>query len=260
MLTARRVGATSLPRHDMNATGTYYSLIAMDIERYSSRSNLRQRLLRQELHKVLNSTLETLGLSFESTPKSDRADGYLLAIPTTTPRIAIAQYFVEGLRAALIQQAGPQEVQMRLRVALHSGEVDPDGGALVGSEANYACNLVELPTLRKVLAASTQASIALAASDYWYRSVVAANRETLKASEYGQLQFRDKCGQLDRAWLHVSGYVEPPGLDADAEDDSQRQKPSPPPSRIAFHGAVTTNNVIAGDQHNYGVGKTWRND
>ena len=79
-----------------------------------------------------------------------------------------------GLLAAAVSRhnaacAGPE--QMRLRVALHAGEVYRDAHGVAGSAVNHAIRLAEAPALRSALAASPGV-LAVIVSDWLFSEVV----------------------------------------------------------------------------------------
>ena len=79
-----------------------------------------------------------------------------------------------GLLAAAVSRhnagcAGPE--QMRLRVALHAGEVYRDAHGVAGSAVNHAFRLAEAPALRSALAASPGV-LAVIVSDWLFSEVV----------------------------------------------------------------------------------------
>lgn len=90
---------------------------------------------------------------------------------------------------------------MRMRMALHAGEVSFDGRNWVGSELNTVCRLVDLSQLRKALVADPEAQLALCVSDLWFHTVV-RHHPALVDRAYTPIMFTAKelAGQ---AWVHV---------------------------------------------------------
>ena len=91
------------------------------------------------------------------------------------PKTRLVTSLPVGLVAAVTRHNAGCAVpeRMRLRVALHAGEVYHDAHGVAGTAINHAFRLVEAPALRSALDASPGV-LALIVSDWLYDEVVTA--------------------------------------------------------------------------------------
>ncbi|MFI6099362.1 hypothetical protein ACIA8G_27725 [Lentzea sp. NPDC051213] len=182
----------------------------MDIERYGSRSDADQRWLRQQMYDVLQSALSDAGIDWNTCTTADRGDGVMLLVPPEVPKIDLTDTFVERLGRELARYArrATEQVGMRIRLALHFGEVGQDERGWVGSDLNTAFRLVDLQAARDALRAAPEAHLVVVVSDPWYRSVV--NQDPVLVSHFGFRKIPFEAKEIsDRAWLHVRVPQEP---------------------------------------------------
>ena len=151
------------------------AIMVVDVERFGDpgRTNLNQLAVRDGLYKALTQAFGQSGIAWQNCVSEDRGDGALILIPPEVPK-AYLVISLPGMLAAAVSRhnaecAGPE--QMRLRVALHAGEVYRDAHGVAGSAVNHAFRLAEAPALRSTLAASPGA-LAVIVSDWLFSEVV----------------------------------------------------------------------------------------
>ena len=151
------------------------AIMVVDVERFGdpARTNLNQLAVRDGLYKALTRAFEESGIEWGSCVSEDRGDGALILVPPQVPKAYLVTSF-PGLLAAAVSRhnaacAGPE--QMRLRVALHAGEVYRDAHGVAGAAVNHAIRLAEAPALRSALAASPGV-LAVIVSDWLFSEVV----------------------------------------------------------------------------------------
>jgi hypothetical protein len=194
----------------------YHVIVVVDIEGFGSRSNPVQLWLRGHLYRVLQEAFEAAGVALdEAPPPQDRGDGAFWLLHGSVPKEDLTDLFINRLHAGLRMYAmvAGEAAGMRLRVALHAGEVGWDGRGWVGKDLNTACRIVDSDALRKALAAAApRAALALAVSRQWYDSVVRDEPGAIDRSTYRPVRFKIK--ELDDViWIRVPGFDSPPGLD-----------------------------------------------
>jgi hypothetical protein len=110
----------------------------------------------------------------------DRGDGVLVLVPPEVPKGRLVSNLLTRLDVALathnaaVKRADPDRpaaTQVRLRVAVHAGEVTFDGHGVVGAAVDHTFRLAEAPPLKSALAASTGAC-ALITSAWFFDEVV----------------------------------------------------------------------------------------
>jgi hypothetical protein len=134
------------------------AIMVVDVERFGDpdRTNLNQLAVRDGLYTALMQAFEGSGIGWERCVSEDRGDGALILVPPEVPKACLVTG-LPGLLAAAVSRhnagrAGPE--QMRLRMAVHAGEVYRDAHGVAGSAVNHAFRLAEAPALRSALAAS----------------------------------------------------------------------------------------------------------
>jgi hypothetical protein len=103
------------------------AIMVVDVERFGdpARTNLDQLAVRDALYKALARAFGKSGISWGSCAREDRGDGALILIPPEVPKTRLVTGLPDRLAAAVSRHDGRCGVheRMRLRVALHAGEV-----------------------------------------------------------------------------------------------------------------------------------------
>ncbi|MEW2631155.1 hypothetical protein AB0903_05730 [Streptomyces sp. NPDC048389] len=199
----------------MRPKSQHYSILVVDIAEFGCRANPLQLWLRERLYALTEAAFAETGLDHRSAPQpSDRGDGFFWLLPGTFDRTDLTGRFVEVLNHRLRDHArtSSEEGALRLRVALHQGDVARDGHGWAGEELNTACRLVDIAPLRTALASGTRAGLALAVSAEWHRQIVRHDDPSVASETFRRVAFDAKEIQGASAWIRVPGYDAPPGL------------------------------------------------
>jgi class 3 adenylate cyclase len=151
------------------------AIVVVDVERFGDpdRTNLNQLAIRDGLYRALIHAFGGSGIGWDSCVSEDRGDGALILIHAEVPKAYLVTS-LPGLLAAAVSRhnaACARPEQMRLRMALHAGEVYRDAHGVVGSAVNHAFRLAEAPALRSALAASPGV-LAVMVSEWLFSEVV----------------------------------------------------------------------------------------
>ncbi|MFJ3303713.1 hypothetical protein ACIPSA_11395 [Streptomyces sp. NPDC086549] len=221
----------------MRAKARHYSIVVVDIERFGSRTNPVQQWLRDRLYELVDEALDETGVDRAAAPPpSDRGDGFFWLLPGDVDKVDLTGRFVGLLHDKLRAHSMTSNAEgaMRLRVALHSGDVAWDGRGWQGEELNTACRLVDLPALRAVLTEAVRAQVALAVTGDWYRRVIQQDYPEVERAAFRRVPFDAKEIRGESAWIRVPGYDTPPGTpppdesDGDGPDDLGPRQPGGP--------------------------------
>ena len=151
------------------------AILIVDVENFSdpNRTNTHQLAIRETVYKVLQQSFAKASISWAKCVTEDRGDGVLILIPPTVPKSLLVEKLPAHLAEMLVQHnAGcPAQLRIRLRVALHAGEVHSDAHGYAGTSINRAFRLIEAPASRAALRQSSGA-VALVVSDWFYDEVV----------------------------------------------------------------------------------------
>jgi hypothetical protein len=213
----------------MRPKAQHYSILVVDIEKFGRRANPVQLWLRERLYALVESAFEESGIDHHSGPQpSDRGDGFFWLLPGTVDKTDLTGRYVDLLHQRLREHArtSSEEGAMRLRVALHHGDVARDERGWVGEELNTACRLADISPLRAALAAAQRAGLALAVSADWHRQVVRHDDPSVACETFRRAPFDAKEIQGAHAWIRVPGYDAPPGV-PDLGDAAPEGGPGP---------------------------------
>jgi tetratricopeptide (TPR) repeat protein len=220
--------------------------------------------VRDGLYSVVKDSFTTAGISWSSAYKEDRGDGVMIVVE---PAVAKG-LFVEALPQALVAALQDHNVshraeeQIRLRMALHAGEIHYDTHGVVGRAVNLAFRLGDSQTFRDVMTA-TDEPLAVITSEWFFDEVV---WHSSVAADYHQLRISAK--EVDTAaWLcfpatgaRPAELVAPPG-----DRSVPRQLPMRSPqfvgreaeiARLTASLADTGTVVITAIDGTAGIGKT----
>ncbi|TDC81972.1 tetratricopeptide repeat protein [Actinomadura sp. 7K507] len=145
----------------------------MDVQGYGGRTNPDQLTVRRGLFEALSEALAGSGVPEVSFESEDRGDGALIIVHPDVPKERLAGPFPPKLAAALERHNGsaPPGARIKIRVALHAGEVLYDAHGVTGSAIVTACRLLDADPLKDALRDSPGA-VGLIASDWFYQEVV----------------------------------------------------------------------------------------
>ncbi|NKZ03912.1 tetratricopeptide repeat protein [Actinomadura latina] len=156
-----------------SSPAVHRSILCVDVERFGGRTNPEQIRTRAALYQALRDALAESGVPAESCYCEDRGDGAMILVGPDVPKERLAGPFPAALAALLQRHNGsaPPGTHLRIRVAVHAGEVLYDGHGVAGCSINTAFRLLEADSLKDALRGSPGV-LALIASDWFYDEVV----------------------------------------------------------------------------------------
>jgi class 3 adenylate cyclase len=208
----------------------YFSIVAFDIERLAADSRTVPDATHERVFALVEEALAASMIPADEVHAGECGDGGFLLIGAGVAKSDIGESFIRNLNTGLHRHAflTGRPTDIRLRVALHAGDVARDARGWVGNELNTAFRLVDAPALRAAMTAADKAHMAVVVSWTWYDAVVWHQRGGIDRSTYRRvpLDLRDK---RTTAWIHVPGYLVPPvgGL-PEEEAPGRRQRPDMP--------------------------------
>jgi tetratricopeptide (TPR) repeat protein len=151
------------------------AILCVDVEGFGdhSRTNPDQLAVRDGLYRALRTAFAMSGVRLGDCYHEDRGDGVLLLVPPTVPKNLLVTDVPKALAAALDEhnRAHEREARIRLRLAIHAGEVHRDEHGVAGTAINFAFRLLEAERLKQALAASTGV-LAMIASQWFFEEVI----------------------------------------------------------------------------------------
>jgi hypothetical protein len=207
----------------------YRTIIALDVEGSTTRTNRDKRELRRGLYGLTEQALETAGIVDKHLePKADRGDGVMILIrpDDEVPKTTFLERLIPVLTRLLHEHnaaAVRPELQLRLRAVIHAGEIHEDANGFYGDDIDTAFRLLEAPRLKRALKEAPGSPLILVVSDEVFHSVV--EQEHPDADRFRPL-VRVRVGRrIRRGWVSVPA-LEPLKPPAAGRRDPSRLAPA----------------------------------
>jgi len=190
---------------------SYFTIVVADIEKFGQRDNVIQNHLRKAFYRVTQESFEAAGVSWATVQVGDRGDGALFLVPAEVPKAQLVDAFVSHIHMSLSHhnRQSSSSAQMRMRLAIHAGEVTLDENGRSGGDTVTACRLVDSDVSRACLSAAVRAHLVLIVSASIYQGTVRHGHGAIDPDTYAPVHVAVK-ELADRAWVHVPGYSTPP--------------------------------------------------
>lgn len=196
----------------VSARSQHCLIFAVDIAGFGDRSrdDEIQLALRRALYQLLEDSFGASGVPLSGCLHEDRGDGAIIIIPARIPTVTLIDPLLDRLREGLRlhNRLSSEAAKIRLRSALHTGEVHRDEHGLAGTALNHLCRLLDAPPLKQALGDSA-ADLAFIASDDVYESVIRHAPRLVDPDAYLPVAVRVKETRA-RAWVHLPGHGRPP--------------------------------------------------
>jgi tetratricopeptide (TPR) repeat protein/class 3 adenylate cyclase len=213
-----------------NAHPEYRTIVAVDIERYGrlDRTDPLRVELRRRLIDWCAGLLAGSGAAPQQWVRQDTGDGWIVSVDPRVPRDLLLTTALAGLRRRLVafNRGKPDAQQLRLRLALHAGEVLRDPDPLIGETTNHACRLLDSQILRACLHATTQ-PLAVIVSSTLYEGIVKHAYGGLDPEAWHPVVADLKEGTA-LAWVHVPGDPDAPVLAGTVATGAAMARPGNP--------------------------------
>jgi class 3 adenylate cyclase len=185
-------------------------MFILDVEGSGSRTDPEKTTLRQTLYRLLMAAFARSGLMWDDCRPEDRGDGVYVLIPPAVPKPILATILVDALERLAREQDEVRGRRLRLRLALHAGEVTIDDHGSSGSDVDLAFALADAEIVRAALRASDGGHLVVVLSDPFFRATARHRYPGLDPAEFAPVQIPTKQGPVS-AWLRTPGPAEPPG-------------------------------------------------
>jgi hypothetical protein len=211
VMNTRLAAVTSLD--DQRPAGPVYrSIIALDLEGSTMRTNPVKGELRRVMYDLLGHSLEAVAITGNRLePLTDRGDGVLVLIRAhdEVPKTVLLDRLMPVLTALLTEynaQAAQPALRMRLRAVVHAGEVHMDKRGCYGAAIDVAIRLLDSPRVKKALKQAS-APLVLVISDEIHSGIVCHGYAD--ANTYFPIWARVG-KRRHRGWVHIPAPVASP--------------------------------------------------
>ncbi len=186
----------------------YRTLLATDIAHSSGRGDVAADTIRRVLRTALGESFTRSGITWDDCLVDDLGDGFSVASPADTPKIALVYPLLTELahRLRAHNRTAGDLTQIRIRVALHAGEVMVDEtGVPTGRPLEVLARHLDAAPLRAALENAPESTpVAAYLSHHFYEETVPHGHPGINAENFHKQQFTTKEYSAD-AWLHLPG-------------------------------------------------------
>ena len=160
---------------EVRGPAVHRTIVAVDVEGFGNRhrTNPNQVAVRDGLYRALREAFEQAGIPWADRDHEDRGDGMFILVGPDVPKSLFAESLPSALVAALCRHnaAHPDSERIRLRMALHAGEVNYDEHGATAAAINLTFRLLEAGPVKEALAGSSGV-LAVIASSWFFEEVV----------------------------------------------------------------------------------------
>jgi hypothetical protein len=180
------------------------SLIAIDIEGYSGRDNLGHLELREALRRVCDEAFQRVDVTPDA--RQDQGDAFLILVRPDTTKALLVDDLVREMVTALrrFNRSRLPHTRMRLRMAIHAGEVHVDGTGFGGESVVAVMRLIDADALKDALKTAPD-DLAVIVSEHLHKDVVLQRYRGIDPAEYHEVQ-------VVRKQFNQPGWVRVPGV------------------------------------------------
>lgn len=208
----------------------HHTIIAVDVEKFGTRSELHQGVIRDGLNAAMRDTFDGCGLSWAECYHEDRGDGLFVLVPVHVENRRLVECLPNELGGRLREHNAKfgAEGGIRLRVVLHAGEIEHDEHGVRGTAMVHAFRLLDSDVLKEALA-DTHGILALITSPAFFRDVI-RDTPAAKPDLYWEASVSRK--ETDTAgWLY-----QPDNHPAQVHEEPEPEDPPVPGDRPAKAG------------------------
>ncbi|UUU23041.1 hypothetical protein [Streptomyces sp. DSM 40750] len=208
----------------------YRALLAVDIESSAGRGDPALLRIREALSTALRESFERSGIDWEKCLRHDLGDGMQVTTPARLRKTRLIHPLIHELTARLRAHnslAAPR-AQVRVRIALHAGEVHiGSGGQAVGRPLEVLARLLNASPARTALRQAPDAVAALLISPHFYDETVCHGHPGIDPAAFREVTFTEK-EYTASAWLHLPEHQAPASGPEEPPQPSELVEPSEP--------------------------------
>lgn len=211
----------------MHQYPTHQSVLAFDVEGFSDpyRDDNAMTAVRAVIYRLVQGAFEAAGVPWDACTHEDRGDGAIVIVPADVSKVLLLDPLLGNLNAALVDhnRDAPMPERIRLRLALHAGEVGRDEHGLSGTDVIAAFRLLDAEELKGALRHSP-VPLAAIVSDVIYDGIVRHRYRGIDPATYHPVSVQVKKTRL-HGWIHLPGTSAPPVIERTTvpTGDSPRQ-------------------------------------
>jgi hypothetical protein len=204
--------ADPAPYPGSSRRAVHRSIVVVDVEGFGDerRASWHQVAVRDGLYQAMESAFGQAGIPWAGCDHEDRGDGIFILVPPEMPKELLAESLPPALAAELDRHNRTHDApeRIRLRMALHAGEVRYDRHGTTAAAVNLAFRLLEADALKASLAAAPGV-LAVITSAWFFHEVIRHNPACDPAA-YSRVQVTVK-ETTTTGWIHLPDHNHPAG-------------------------------------------------
>jgi hypothetical protein len=166
-------------------------MVLVDVEKFGdpARSLVDRLQVRRGMYGALQAAFDEAGIPWDRCKIENGGDGVLILVPADVSKNRLATRLPEHLAAAIEAHNADRQppAKIRLRLALHAGEIHLDEHGQTSDSLIFAFRLLNSPEARSALATSPE-TVAIITSEWFYQNVIhpdpAAHPERYRAVRF----------------------------------------------------------------------------
>lgn len=209
-----RLAAASLD--DRRRAGPVYrSIVILDLEESTMRTNPVKGELRRVMYDLLSRSLDAVAITSNRLEQlTDRGDGVLVLVKPhdEVPKTVLLDRLIPLLATLLAEynaRTAQSALRMRIRVVVHAGEIHLDSRGCYGEAIDVAVRLLDSPPVKLALKQAA-GPLVLVVSHEIYSGIV--YHGYVDATAYLPLVRVRVGGRRHRGWVHIPVVVASPAV------------------------------------------------
>lgn len=172
---------------ELSGTGmaVHRTIVVVDMAGFGRQcgTNPQQIAVRDGMYDALRDAFDDAGIGWADCHREDRGDGALVLAPATVPKSLFVDVLPHTLADALAahNRSNCARNRIRLRMALHAGEINYDRHGVTAAAINHTFRLVQADPVRDALDDST-GDVAVIVSAWFFEEVIRHSVHTDPAS------------------------------------------------------------------------------
>ncbi|RZS43587.1 hypothetical protein EV193_102567 [Herbihabitans rhizosphaerae] len=186
----------------------YRALFAIDVERSSARDNAGYARMREALFPAVVEAFEASGIDWARCETQDRGDELIVLVEPDVPKSRLVYPLLGHLAETLRHRnrTAREDDVIRVRVALHAGDLVRDAHGLTGSPKVVLARMLNAPATKLALAGTPAATVVLVVSDVFHTDVISQGHKGIHPEEFAGTTVAITDSKTVRAWLTVIGH------------------------------------------------------
>jgi class 3 adenylate cyclase len=190
------------------AAAHHKTIMAVDIAGYNDpkRTTAHRLVVHEGFWKIMRTAFADAGIPWDALFRENTGDGVMIHLPAEVAKADLVAELPDRMLAELrrYNEVHADEANVRLRVALHAGEVYQGSNGTISDANSFAFRLLDATSVKDALKES-KAVLALVVSDTFYQDVVRAD-PAADALSYRRIPIENKETKTE-AWLRLLGAV-----------------------------------------------------